>query len=121
MPYAKDEKIMPDGQFDPYHAMVEVMKALPPDVIIIVDGGEAGQWAAMTLELAKPRVAIVAIGYLGFLGNEWGCLIGAAAADSSRLVVSIHGDGSAGFHIQELDKIARFNLNILTLIANNHV
>ncbi|EME88148.1 uncharacterized protein MYCFIDRAFT_48343 [Pseudocercospora fijiensis CIRAD86] len=119
LPYAKDGKVMPDGQLHPYHAMVEVMKALPPDSIIIVDGGEAGQWAAMTLELAKPHVAIVATGYLGFLGNGWGYSIGAAVADPSRLVVNIHGDGSAGFHIQELDTIARFNLNVLTLVTNN--
>ena len=33
----------------------------------------------------------------------------------------MHGDGSAGFHIQELDTFARFGLNILTVIANNYV
>ena len=45
----------------------------------------------------------------------------AAIADPSRLVVNIHGDGSAGFHIQELDTFARFGLNILTVISNNYV
>lgn len=47
--------------------------------------------------------------------------MGAAVADPSRLVVNIHGDGSAGFHIQELDTFARFNLRILTVISNNYV
>ncbi|KAI1846261.1 hypothetical protein JX266_007786 [Neoarthrinium moseri] len=120
LPYEQQEKVMPDGQLHPYHGMAAVMNSIPKDSIIMVDGGEAGQWASLTLERAKPHVAMVSTGYLGFLGNGWGYSIGAAVADPSRLVVNIHGDGSAGFHIQELDTIARHNLKILTIIANNY-
>ena len=119
--YDNDPKVQSDGQLHPYLAMDAVMKSLPKDSIIIIDGGEAGQWAAMTVEHAKPKVAIVSTGYLGFLGNGWGYSLGAAVADPSRLVVNFHGDGSAGFHIQELDTFARFGLNVLTVIANNYV
>lgn len=35
-------------------------------------------------------------------------------------MVNLHGDGSAGFHLQELDTYARFDLNILTVIGNNY-
>ncbi|KAM0810021.1 hypothetical protein AB5N19_10368 [Seiridium cardinale] len=120
LPYEQQEKVMPDGQLHPYHAMAAVMEAIPKDSIIVVDGGEAAQWASLTLERAKPHVAMVATGYLGFLGNGWGYSIGAAIADPSRLIVNIQGDGSAGFHIQELDTIVRHNLRILTVIANNY-
>ena len=34
--------------------------------------------------------------------------------------MNIHGDGSAGFHIAELDTYARHNLNILTVVMNNY-
>ena len=119
--YEKDGKVMPDGQLHPYLAADAVMRALPKDSIIIVDGGEAGQWSGLTLESAEPKVAIVSTGYLGHLGNGWGYSLGAAIADPSRLVVNMHGDGSAGFHIQELDTFARFGLNILTVISNNYV
>lgn len=119
--YEKDDKVQKDGQLHPYHALSAVMKALPPDSIIIMDGGEAGQWAGMNVEQANPHVAIAATGYLGFLGNGWGYSIGAAIADPSRLVANLHGDGSAGFHIQELDTIARFGLKILTIVVNNYV
>lgn len=68
-PYDKDDDQMPDGQIHPYKAMDAVMKALPKDSIVIVDGGEAGQWATMTVEHASPKVVVVASGYLGFLGN----------------------------------------------------
>jgi thiamine pyrophosphate-dependent acetolactate synthase large subunit-like protein len=119
--YEKNGKVMPDGQLHPYLAADAVMRALPKDSIIIVDGGEAGQWSGLTLESAEPKVAIVSTGYLGHLGNGWGYSLGAAIADPSRLVVNMHGDGSAGFHIQELDTFARFGLNILTVISNNYV
>ena len=68
-PYDKDADAMPDGQIHPYKAMDAVMKAIPKDSIVIVDGGEAGQWATMTVEHASPKVVVVASGYLGFLGN----------------------------------------------------
>ncbi|GIZ39909.1 hypothetical protein CKM354_000327100 [Cercospora kikuchii] len=119
-PFEKDEKVMPDGQLHPYHALHQVMTNLPKDSIIMFDGGEAGQWAAMTAELSQPHVVMNSTGYLGFLGNGWGYALGAAVADPSRLIVNCHGDGSAGFHIQELDTFARFNLNILTIITNNY-
>lgn len=118
--YKADGKVMSDGQLHPYLAMDAVMQAVPKDSIIIIDGGEAGQWAAMTAERCDPKVVIVSTGYMGHLGNGWGYSIGAAIADPSRLVVNIHGDGSAGFHIQELDTFARFDLNIMTLVANNY-
>ncbi|KAK5166931.1 uncharacterized protein LTR77_007660 [Saxophila tyrrhenica] len=119
--YVDQGQVMPDGQLHPYLAHDAVMRALPKDSIIIIDGGEAGQWSCMTLESAEPKIAMVATGYLGHLGNGWGYSLGAAVADPSRLVVNMHGDGSAGFHIQELDTFARFGLNILTIVANNYV
>ncbi|KAK3073330.1 hypothetical protein LTR53_005178 [Teratosphaeriaceae sp. CCFEE 6253] len=120
-PYENDPKVQDDGQLHPYHALAAVMRAIPHDSIIIIDGGEAGQWAGMTAELSQPHVVIVSTGYLGMLGNGWGYALGAAIADPSRLVVSIHGDGSAGFHIQELDTFARFSLRVMTVVANNYV
>lgn len=32
----------------------------------------------------------------------------------------MQGDGSAGFHLAELDTFARFNLKIITVISNNY-
>ncbi|EME48455.1 hypothetical protein DOTSEDRAFT_29894 [Dothistroma septosporum NZE10] len=119
--YEQDPKVQPDGHLHPYHAMSALMNSLPSDSIIMIDGGEAGQWAAMTAEQANAKHILTPPGYLGFLGNGWGYSLGVAIADPSRLVVNIHGDGSAGFHIQELDIMARSGLKILTVVANNYV
>lgn len=53
--------------------------------------------------------------------SGWGYALGAAVADPSRLVINIQGDGSAGFHLAELDTFARFSLKIITVISNNSV
>lgn len=119
--FAKDARTQPDGRLHPFHAMQALMTSLPPDSIITIDGGEAGQWALGHLEKAKPYLAMVSTGYLGFLGNGWGYSLGASIAEPQRLIVNIQGDGSAGFHIAELDTFARHGLRILTVVINNYV
>lgn len=118
--YEKDNPIRPDGRLHPYLAMRAIMSSLPPSSIVIIDGGECGVWAASLLEVARPATGIVSTGYLGFLGNGWGYSLGAALACPDKLIVNIHGDGSAGFHIQELDTYARHGLNVLTVVFNNN-
>ena len=45
---------------------------------------------------------------------------GAAIAEPDKQIINLQGDGSAGFHIAELETYARHGLNILTVIANNY-
>ena len=118
--YDEDPKMQSDGQIHPYHGVKTLFQSLPEGSIVIIDGGECGVWAMDLLEYARPAHALVSTGYLGFLGNGWGYSLGAALAYPDRLVVSIQGDGSAGFHIAELDTYARHNLNILTVVVNNY-
>jgi thiamine pyrophosphate-dependent acetolactate synthase large subunit-like protein len=120
--YANDEKTnKDDGMLHPYHAINGVYEALAPhNPVIIVDGGEAGVWAMDVWETAKPYAGMNSTGYLGFLGNGYGYSLGAALAFPDRLIVNLHGDGSAGFHIAELDTYARHGLKILTIVMNNY-
>jgi len=110
-----------NGKLHPYHAIKKVFNCLPHDSIVCIDGGEVGGWSLQLLEEAHASLSLVTTGYLGFLGNGWGYSLGAAVADPSRLVLNVQGDGSAGFHIAELDTYARFGLEIITLIVNNSV
>lgn len=110
-----------NGHLHPYHAVKRLFQFLPPDSIICIDGGEAGGWALQNLPEANASLSMVCTGYLGFLGNGWGYALGAAVADPTRLVVNMQGDGSAGFHLAELDTYKKFNLRILTVVVNNCV
>lgn len=111
-----------DGErMHPYHGIKAVFEAVADqEPIVIGDGGECGVWAGDLAESAKPTHYLGATGYLRFLGNGWGYSLGAAVARPDKLVVNIQGDGSAGFHIAELDTFARYKLKILTVVINNY-
>ncbi|KAI8274313.1 hypothetical protein K4K60_009823 [Colletotrichum sp. SAR11_57] len=113
--------LLENNRLHPYHAVKKLFQSLPEDSIVCVDGGEAGGWALQCLNEARPRLSMVTTGYLGCLGNGWGYSLGAAVAFPDSLVVNLQGDGSAGFHIGELDTYAKYDLNVLTVIVNNAV
>lgn len=108
-----------NGHLHPYRAIKKLFQSIPDNSIICIDGGEAGGWCLQNLPLASAHLSMVTTGYLGFLGNGWGYSLGAAVADPSRLVVNMQGDGSAGFHLAELDTFAKFGLKVLTVVVNN--
>ncbi|KAF2113166.1 acetolactate synthase I/II/III large subunit [Lophiotrema nucula] len=110
-----------NGHLHPYHAVKKLFQCLPSGSILCIDGGEAGGWALQLLPESRASLSLVTTGYLGFLGNGWGYALGASVADKSRLVVNMQGDGSAGFHIAELDTYAKFGLRVLTVVVNNSV
>ena len=118
-PFEKESQVMENGRIHPYHGVKALFEALPSNSIISIDGGEVGVWALGLLEKARPSIAMASTGYLGFLGNGWGYCIGAAIAEPTKQIINIQGDGSACFHIAELDTYARHNLNILTVVVNN--
>jgi thiamine pyrophosphate-dependent acetolactate synthase large subunit-like protein len=108
-----------NGHLHPYHAVKKLLQVVPSSSILCIDGGECSGWALQNLPEASAALSMVCTGYLGFLGNGWGYSLGAAVADRTKLVVNIQGDGSAGFHIAELDTYKRFKLRVLTVIVNN--
>lgn len=110
-----------NGHLHPYHAVKKLFQYIPNNSIICIDGGESGGWCLQNLPEASASLSMVCTGYLGFLGNGWGYSLGAAVADRTKLVVNMQGDGSAGFHLAELDSFRKFKLRILTVVVNNSV
>ncbi|KAB8338730.1 hypothetical protein FH972_021675 [Carpinus fangiana] len=117
---SEPEEVTPN-RLHPYHALKHTLSALPPGALLSVDGGECGSWTLQTQEAARAHAVVFSCGYLGFLGNGWGYALGMAFADPQRQVVNVQGDGSAGFHLAELDTYARFGCRVLTVVVNNHV
>jgi thiamine pyrophosphate-dependent acetolactate synthase large subunit-like protein len=119
-PHENESVEQEGGRMHPYHALKATFQSLEPGSIVSTDGGECGGWAASTTDLARPFMYFASTGYLGFLGNGWGYSLGASVAAPDRRIISIHGDGSAGFHLAELDTYARFGCKVLTVVVNNH-
>lgn len=102
----------------PYAAAREIMKALGRDMVYVLDGGEAGAWAQMHVDVDEPG-RVLGHGYLGCLGIGPGMAIGAQRAFPDKRVVLLTGDGAAGFHIQEFDTMVRHGLPVITIVFNN--
>ncbi|KAK7707711.1 hypothetical protein SLS57_009226 [Botryosphaeria dothidea] len=108
------------GALHPHHALSALFSHLPPNPIVVLDGGEAALWAGpAALAHCQPAALISSTGYLGFLGNGFGYALGCAVAAADARVVLVTGDGAAGFHFMELDTFARHGLRVLTVVVNN--
>jgi len=85
------------------------------DPILVIDGGEAGQWAQACLS-ARTRVINGPAGAIG------GCLCYAIAAKVARPAASVvvfMGDGTAGFHFSEFETAHRYGLAFLAVIGHD--
>lgn len=86
-----------------------------PEPLVICDGGEFGQWAQACCH-APARVLNGTSGAIG------GCLPYAMAAAKARpgaTVVSLMGDGTAGFHLAEFETAARAGMGCVIVIGND--
>ncbi|MCE2517308.1 MAG: thiamine pyrophosphate-binding protein [Alphaproteobacteria bacterium] len=98
-----------------HHLAEAISTHLDPMPLIVVDGGEVGQWAQSVL----PRDSILTNGLSGAIGGSIPQAIGMALANPGRRVLAFMGDGTAGFYLSELDTARRMGLPITFIIAND--
>ncbi len=94
-----------------------VFEAVPEDAVLLVDGGNIGQWFHQLLDRYPGHW--VTCGASGVVG--WG-LPGALAARAlypDRPVVLVSGDGSFTFTVAELECAARQGLHFVAVVADN--
>lgn len=111
---------LPDGAggaAHPVNACREIAKLLEadPEAVLVVDGGEFGQWAQAML--AAPNRIIN--GPSGAIGGGLPYAIAAKAARPDATVIALMGDGTAGFQFAEFDTAARHGIEILAVIGND--
>ncbi len=85
------------------------------DPILIVDGGEFGQWAQAFLS-APTRIINGPSGAIG------GCLCYAFAAKIARpdaTVLVVMGDGTVGFHIGEFETAHRYGTDFIAVVGHD--
>lgn len=85
----------------------------PP--LLVVDGGEFGQWAQSVL----PCEHMIINGLSGAIGGAIPQAIGAAMANPSRRVIAFMGDGTAGFSFMDIETARRLELPITFVIGND--
>ena len=104
-----------DGRMHPNRLLTAIQAKLPPDAIVVADGGDF---------LAFARVGLsggtwLDPGSLGCIGVGVPFGIAASLACPDRLTVVVTGDGSFGFNAIELDTAVRHGAPVVIVVANN--
>ncbi len=93
-------------------------EALPVDAVVTVDVGNHAYSLGRYLESAGQPVLMS--GYLGSIGFGYPAALGAWAADPTRPVVAVTGDGGFGQYAMELTTAVKFGIGIKHVLLDNH-
>ena len=108
----------PDTPIHPARLVLEATAAMPPDAMLIRDGG-----ALVLFQLAfgqGPLRDILWSQNLGHLGTGLPIAIGAMLADPGRPALLLSGDSAMLFHIAELETAARLGLPLVCVVGVDH-
>ena len=83
--------------------------------MFICDGGEWGQWAQACIT-APTRILN---GPAGSIGTSIPFALAARLARPDARIVTVLGDGTAGFHIMEYDTAVRYDLPFVAALGND--
>jgi acetolactate synthase-1/2/3 large subunit len=108
---ARPDRVHPVQAVRPLQAILDSH----PDSIVVLDGGEFGQWVAACLN-APYRVVN---GVAGAIGASLPFAIGARCANRDAPIVAVLGDGTFGFHAMELDTAVTHKLPFVAMVGND--
>lgn len=103
----------------PYRFIQALNTVTREDDIITVDIGQNQMWAAQMVKLKKGQKFITS-GGLAPMGFSLPAAIGMAFASPHKTIYALTGDGGLHISVQSLLLISQYNLNIKTIVLNNH-
>lgn len=106
------------GPVHPLALASEVMRALPADATLVLDGGDILSWGRLVAEPAGPRRYLDS-GPFGCLGVGVPFANAATYARPGTQAVCLTGDGALGFHLMEFDTAVRHKRPIVIVVSNN--
>lgn len=96
-------------------AAVRPLLSERPDTVLVIDGGEFGQWSQACLDADTSLIN----GPSGAIGGGIAYAIAAKAARPDAPVIAMMGDGTAGFYLAEFETAIRNNLPFVAIIGND--
>jgi len=108
----------PSQPIHPLRLCKEIRDFVDRDAIIVVDGNETLHFGRQSLPCYTPGHRLNS-GVTGCMGVGLPFGIGAAAAKPDKQVLVLHGDGSMGMNVMEIDTAVRHNLPVVTVVSNN--
>lgn len=111
-------KYAEDGDIHPVRMLEEVRDFMNRDAILCVDGQETLNYGRQTMSTFAPghRLNSGPFGTMG-VGLPFG--VGAKVAKPDTQVIVVHGDGSLGLNVMELDTAIRHKIPILVVVSLN--
>ena len=108
----------PSDGLDPRAVGKYLAAGLPKGVLVTCGAGHFFSWPAMYMAL--PEGAEIQFSYqFGAVGQGLPLAIGTGVGNPGRQHVVIEGDGSMLFHIQELDTVTRFKMQMVLIVWND--
>lgn len=106
-----------DDLLHPLTVAWAVREALRPDDVVVFDGGEFSQWVRLGLRDVPNRM--LTSGKSGGIGGGIPTAMGVQREWPNSRVVTIVGDGSAGYHLSEMETATRLGLPIVAVVGND--
>ena len=106
------------GAVKPTRIYGELRKRLARDAVVICDGGDFASYAGKYVEVFEPGCWLDT-GPYGCLGNGMGYSMAARVARPDAQVVTLLGDGAAGFSLMDADSLVRQGLPVVMVVGNN--
>ncbi len=88
---------------------------LDDNAVVVSDGGEVGQWMQTGLD---PKHRLIN-GPSGSIGSSIGLGMAAQLAHPEKRVFVFCGDGTAGYHLLDLDTALRHQLPLVVIVCND--
>lgn len=108
----------PAQPIHPLRLCKEIRDFVDRDAIIAVDGNETLHFGRQSLPCYTPGHRLNS-GVTGCMGVGLPFGIGAAAAKPDKQILVLHGDGSMGMNVMEIDTAVRHDLPVVTVVSNN--
>jgi acetolactate synthase-1/2/3 large subunit len=108
------------GAIAPTRIYGELRKRLARDAVVICDGGDFASYAGKYVEVFEPGCWLDT-GPYGCLGNGLGYSMAARVARPDAQIVTLLGDGAAGFSLMDADSLVRHGLPVVMVVGNNGV
>jgi acetolactate synthase I/II/III large subunit len=96
----------------------EITEFLPANAVVVADTGHSGIWTGTMIDLKRPGQRYIRCA--GSLGWAFPASLGVKCALPDTPVLCFTGDGGFYYHLAELETAARFGINAVILVNNNH-
>jgi acetolactate synthase-1/2/3 large subunit len=113
------DQVTDESPMHPLDVFTSLEGIIDRDTYIILDGGDYVQWGRSYFKARGPG-QFLRLGPLGHLGGGIPYGMAAKLAHPEAKVLVFCGDGSFGFYSMEYDTCLRHNLNITTVLGNDH-